>query len=215
MENNFWTYFAIPFLVALIVLLLEYFIIQPLAKGLEKNKYNKNTPSRSTKRYFFNAVFGKIISRLATISPKFVILSVIFFLFGFAFTILIARMTNTNLATIGVSAPKAPIGVSTPEDRMSQMCDNNGIVGQVVRDVYYGKIGGVKGATVTTSPSTSSVVTDEQGYFWICDIPVGDEGQEYTVVASAKIYASPISTGSVVVTVFPNRKSIAVITVQP
>ena len=175
MENRFWTSIAIPLIIGIIILLLEYLVVQPLAKKSSKSPKDGTTLPKTNKgnrkNPFASNTIKRVISWFALIPPKNVILAMAFFLFGVIFTIIIANMTNTNLATLGIYSQEATL---------SRLCGNseNGIVGRVI---YYDN--GIENTYITTSPPTSSVISDDKGYFYICNIAVDADGQEYTINA--------------------------------
>ncbi len=206
METIFWTSIALPLLIGVTLVLFDNFFIQPLARKNEKEQQENSASSNpNKKRSRINLFIDNIVKKLASVSSKTIILATAFFLFGVVFTIFIAITTNTNLANIGIF---------DPETKFSRMCGNNdtGIVGQVTYSGYGQNYYGKSGLFITTLPPTSTVISDDQGYFYICNISVSDYGQQYTINAKEeKDYGLQSYQGSVDVTVFPNKKSIAII----
>jgi len=157
METIFWTTIAAAVIGGIIVLIVEYFGIQPLAK-----KYQEQGKPAITG-------FRSVITKLATISPASISKVVISFLVGIIFTIAIAKLTNTNLANIDfLGSHPSSCGFY-----------NTGIVGQLINN------NSGYATTVTTSPPTSSAIVDENGYFSICGISLSDGEQQFTVTAKS------------------------------
>lgn len=121
MESSFWTSIIISILVGVIIVIVEHFIIQPLARKLERRSENhmlhpqieknklrrgvfKNFLQNATNKLANSILLRKAITLLAEISLKSLLIALIAFSIGIVFTIFIARVTGTNLAKVEISS---------------------------------------------------------------------------------------------------------------